>query len=49
MKNNLIENKQIGVFISSMFQEIQEESDYLMKRTFPKFPKIKSIISLIRK
>lgn len=38
--NNLIENRQIRVFISSTFQDMQDERDYLMKRTFPKLRKI---------
>ena len=32
---NLIENRQIRVFISSTFQDMQDERSYLMKRTFP--------------
>ena len=38
--NNLIENRQIRVFISSTFQDMQDERDYLMKRTFPKLRKL---------
>ena len=38
--NNLIENRQIRVFISSTFQDMQNERDYLMKRTFPKLRKL---------
>ena len=37
---DLIENRQIRVFISSTFQDMQEERDYLMKRTFPKLRKL---------
>ena len=37
---NLIENRQIRVFISSTFQDMQDERDYLMKRTFPKLRKL---------
>lgn len=36
MKTNLINNRQIRVFISSTFRDMQDERDYLMKRTFPK-------------
>ena len=35
MKSNLIDNRQIRVFISSTFQDMQDERDYLMKHTFP--------------
>lgn len=35
MKTNLIDNRQIRVFISSTFQDMQDERDYMMKRTFP--------------
>lgn len=35
MNNNLIENRQIRVFISSTFQDMQDERDELMKKTFP--------------
>ena len=38
--NNLIENRQIRVFISSTFRDMQDERDYLMKRTFPKLRKL---------
>ena len=34
--NNLIDNRQIRVFISSTFRDMQDERNYLMKRTFPK-------------
>lgn len=40
MKTNLIENRHIRVFISSTFQDMQEERDYLMKKTFPKLRRI---------
>ena len=42
MKNNLIDNRQIRIFISSTFQDMQDERDYLMKRTFPKLRKLAS-------
>ena len=38
--SHLIENRQIRVFISSTFQDMQDERDYLMKRTFPKLRKL---------
>ena len=37
---NLIDNRQIRVFISSTFRDMQDERDYLMKRTFPKLRKL---------
>ena len=37
--HNLIDNRTIRVFISSTFQDMQGERDYLMKRTFPKLQK----------
>lgn len=40
MKNNLIDNRQIRVFISSTFRDMQDERDCLMKRTFPKLRKL---------
>ena len=40
MKTYLIENRQIRVFISSTFRDMQDERDYLMKRTFPKLRKL---------
>ena len=40
MNNNLIDNRQIRVFISSTFRDMQDERDYLMKRTFPKLRKL---------
>lgn len=39
-RSNLIENRQIRVFISSTFQDMEDERDYLMKRTFPKLRKL---------
>ena len=39
-RQNLIDNRQIRVFISSTFQDMQDERDYLMKRTFPKLRKL---------
>lgn len=38
--NHLIDNRQIRVFISSTFRDMQDERDYLMKRTFPKLRKL---------
>lgn len=38
--SNLIDNRQIRVFISSTFQDMQDERDYLMKRTFPMLRKL---------
>ena len=35
MKEDLIDNRQIRVFISSTFQDMQDERDELMKKTFP--------------
>ena len=40
MNTNLIENRQIRVFISSTFRDMQDERDYLMKRTFHKLRKL---------
>ena len=40
--NNLIDNRQIRVFISSTFQDMQDERDYLMKHTFPILRKLAS-------
>ena len=40
MTTNLIDNRQIRVFISSTFRDMQDERDYLMKRTFPKLRKL---------
>ncbi|QVJ81666.1 Tetratricopeptide (TPR) repeat [Prevotella sp. khp1] len=39
-RQDLIGNRQIRVFISSTFQDMQDERDYLMKRTFPKLRKL---------
>lgn len=38
--SNLIDNRQIRVFISSTFRDMQDERDYLMKRTFPKLRRL---------
>ena len=38
--SNLIDNRQIRIFISSTFRDMQDERDYLMKRTFPKLRKL---------
>lgn len=40
MKNNLIENRQIRVFISSTFQDMNDERDYLIHNTFPHLRRI---------
>lgn len=40
MNTHLIDNRQIRVFISSTFRDMQDERDYLMKRTFPVLRKI---------
>ena len=40
MRTKLIDNRQIRVFISSTFRDMQDERDYLMKRTFPKLRKL---------
>ena len=40
--NHLIDNRQIRVFISSTFQDMQDERDYLMKHTFPLLRKLAS-------
>lgn len=40
MNTNLIDNRQIRVFISSTFQDMQGERDYLMKYTFPQLRKL---------
>lgn len=40
--NHLIENRHIRVFISSTFQDMQGERDYLMKHTFPTLRKLAS-------
>lgn len=36
MGNYNLDNRQIRIFISSTFQDMQGERDYMMKRTFPK-------------
>ena len=38
--STLIENRQIRVFLSSTFRDMQDERDYLMKRTFPKLRRL---------
>ena len=38
--NNLIGNRQIRIFISSTFQDMQGERDYLIKYTYPELRKI---------
>lgn len=35
MRNDLIENRHIRVFISSTFQDLQDERNYLMRHIFP--------------
>jgi hypothetical protein len=35
MKSDLIENRQIRIFISSTFQDMKDERDYLVQTTFP--------------
>lgn len=40
--NSLIENRSMRVFISSTFRDMQDERDYLMKRTFPKLRQLAS-------
>ena len=40
MNNNLIDNRQIRVFISSTFRDMQDERTYLMKFSFPKLRKL---------
>jgi hypothetical protein len=35
MKTNLVENRQIRIFISSTFRDMQAERDYLVTRIFP--------------
>lgn len=39
-RNHLIENRHIRMFLSSTFQDLQDERDYLMKRTFPELRKV---------
>lgn len=36
MNNNLIDNRQIRVFISSTFSDMQKEREYLLRHIFPK-------------
>lgn len=40
MYNKQIENRQIRVFISSTFQDMQDERNFLINRTFPKLKKL---------
>ena len=40
MNNNLIDNRQIRVFISSTFRDMQDERDYLFDHVFPKIRRI---------
>ena len=40
MNNNLIDNRQIRVFISSTFSDMQEEREYLFNNVFPKVRKV---------
>lgn len=39
---SLIDNRQIRVFISSTFQDMQEERDYLMTKVFPRLKRLAS-------
>lgn len=39
-RNHLIENRHIRLFLSSTFKDLQDERDYLMRRTFPELRKI---------
>ena len=39
-RNNLIENRHIRLFISSTFQDLHDERDYLMRRIFPELREI---------
>lgn len=39
-RNHLIENRHIRLFLSSTFQDLQDERDYLMRRIFPELRKI---------
>lgn len=36
MKSSLIDNRQIRIFISSTFRDMQDEREFLMTRTFPR-------------
>lgn len=40
MATNFIENRNIRIFISSTFKDLQEERDYLVKVTFPKMRRL---------
>ena len=40
MPTNLIDNRQIRIFISSTFQDMQDERDYLFNNVFPRIRKI---------
>ena len=40
--NSVIDNLSIRVFISSTFRDMQDERDYLMRRTFPKLRQLAS-------
>ena len=42
MNNNLIDNRQIRIFISSTFRDMYDERNYLMTRTFPRLQRIAS-------
>ena len=42
MNNNLIDNRQIRVFISSTFNNLQKEREYLLRHIFPKLRNIAS-------
>lgn len=42
MNNNLIDNRQIRVFISSTFNNMQKEREYLLRHIFPKLRNIAS-------
>lgn len=39
-RNHLIENRHIRLFLSSTFQDLQDERDYLMRHIFPELRKI---------
>jgi hypothetical protein len=39
MKTNLIENRQIRIFISSTFRDMQSERNYLVEKVFPALKK----------
>ena len=42
MNNNLIDNRQIRVFISSTFNNMQKEREYLLRHIFPKLRNLAS-------